>query len=55
MMKQNHQGKKQPSNPAKKEAHIGRRVKAQLLHEIEDTEQQQAILEFKKNETDKHE
>jgi hypothetical protein len=53
-MKTNHSNKKSPTNPVKKEAHEGRKVKARILHEIEDTEQQQAILEFKKNETNKN-
>ena len=45
----NIQGKKQPTNPSKKEQHLLRKAKRSILRALEDSEQQQAILEFKKN------
>ena len=42
-------GKKEPTNPDKKEAHQQRRLRRAILNEIKDEEWQQQILDFKKN------
>ena len=42
-------GKKEPTNPDKKDAHQQRKLKRTLLNEIKDEEWQQQILDFKKN------
>jgi hypothetical protein len=42
-------GKKDPTNQAKKEQHKQRKSFVIKKHEIESSEQQQAILEYKKN------
>lgn len=48
-MKKPWTGKKEQTSPVKKERHLQRKAKIGILRAIEDTEQQQAILEFKKN------
>ena len=42
-------GKKEPTNPDKKEAHLQRRLRRTILNEIKDEEWQQQILDYKKN------
>ena len=42
-------GKKQPTNPDKKEAHQARKNKRIILLNIKDDEYEQEILEYKKN------
>ena len=42
-------GKKQPTNPDKKEAHQARKNKRIILLNIKDDEFEQEIIEYKKN------
>ena len=42
-------GKKQPTNPDKKEQHIARKNKRIILLNIKDDEYEQEIIEYKKN------
>lgn len=42
-------GKKEPTNPDKKEAHQQRKHRKTILNEIKDEEWQQQILDYKKN------
>lgn len=42
-------GKKQPTNPDKKEAHLQRKNKRIILLNIKDDEYEQEIIEYKKN------
>lgn len=42
-------GKKQPTNPEKKEQHIARKNKRIILLNIKDDEYEQEIIEYKKN------
>lgn len=42
-------GKKQPTNPEKKEQHIARKQKRIILLNIVDDEYEQEIIEYKKN------
>jgi hypothetical protein len=42
-------GKKEPTNPNLKEAHIQRRLKRTLLREIQYEEWEQELNDFKKN------
>ena len=42
-------GKKQPTNPDKKEAHQARKNKQIILLNIKDDEFEQEIIEYKKN------
>lgn len=42
-------GKKEPTNPNKKEAHLQRRAKRIILLNIKDDEYEQEIMEYKKN------
>ena len=42
-------GKKEPTNPEKKEQHIARKTKQIILTNIKDDEHEKEILEFKKN------
>lgn len=49
-------GKKSPTNPDRKEAHLQRRIKRAILNEIKNEEWESEILDYKKNEqTNKHE
>lgn len=42
-------GKKQPTNPERKEQHVARKQKRIILLNIKDDEYEQEILEYKKN------
>lgn len=42
-------GKKEPTNPDKKEAHVARKNKRIILLNIKDDESEQEIIEYKKN------
>lgn len=42
-------GKKQPTNPEKKERHVARKHKRAALFNLKDTELEQEIIEYKKH------
>ena len=48
-MIQNHTGKKQPTNPDKKEQHLERRTKKSILHYLEDRDWEEQLKEYNKN------
>ena len=43
-------GKKEPSNPDKKQQHLERKTKKTILHHIEDQDWEEQLKEFKKHE-----